>query len=79
MYKPEELSRKLLYAVTSEEEESLQAILDIQKLLIDDYCLCYYLFSNSDYTVLDSRIHDSGFSCTMPVTVWTPADVWIEN
>ena len=79
MYKPEELSRKLLYAVTSEEEESLQAILDIQKLLIDDYCLCYYLFSNSDYTVLDSRIHDSGFSSTMPVTVWTPADVWIEN
>ena len=37
------------------------------------------LFSNSDYTVLDSRIHDSGFSSTMPVTVWTPADVWIEN
>ena len=79
MYKPEELLQKLAAAIISEENSAIQEVLDIQKLLIDDYCLCYYLFSNSDYTVLNPKIHDSGFSSMMPVTTWTPADTWMES
>ncbi|WP_434310622.1 ABC transporter substrate-binding protein [Hominifimenecus sp. rT4P-3] len=77
MDKPDALIQLICGAITASEEDSIQDILLTQKSLVDEYCLCCYLFANTDYTVLAPTIHDSGFSSIMPVTNWTPADTWI--
>ncbi len=79
MDKPEDLTSNIRRAINAHETDALAYVLETQKLLVDQYCLCYYLFANTDYTVLSRSVHDTGFSSIMPVTMWTPADAWIET
>ena len=78
MEKPAELTETILHALSADPEESLDMVRKIQTILIDDYCLCCYLFGNSDYTVLHANVLGTGLSTTMPVTAWTPEDARIE-
>jgi len=79
MQKPTQLVSDIQAAITAPEEDVNSYIHRVQKTLIDDACLCYYLFSNLDYTVLANNIHDTNFSNMMPVTMWSPADAWISQ
>lgn len=79
MEKPLDLLDHIQLAVTAHEPEAMTYVLETQELLVDRYCLCCYLFANTDYTVLARSVHDTGFSSIMPVTMWTPADAWMEK
>lgn len=77
MYKPAGLTEAIQAAVSASPGEFLPYVHRAQKIIVDEYCLIYCMFTNKDISVLAPNVHDTGLSQMRILTQWNPADTWI--
>jgi ABC-type transport system substrate-binding protein len=80
MFLPDDYMKAIQNAITAPDFEAKQKwVHEVQKLMIDKYCLMIPIASQNGNTVNKTYVHNHGFHATPNTVWWTPEEAWMEK
>ena len=80
MLVPDDCRQAIQNALTAPDFKTKQKwVWDVQKLIVDKYCLAINMFSGVDNSASQTYVHDTQISRNPFGGVWTPEDAWLDK